>query len=129
NYQWQDQELYEMMFASFSGRSATAESDFIYFKQDEAISDQELTLNINGRTLENIYHNNVALVKNADYSVDGTTLIISADLLTELVDLDQFGKSNELILEFDQGANWRVDLIVYNTAEVYENEDHYTTFQ
>ena len=129
NYQWQDQELYEMMFASFSGRSATAESDFIYFKQDEAISDQELTLNLNGRTLENIYHNNVALVKNADYSVDGTTLIISADLLTELVDLDQFGKSNELILEFDQGANWRVDLIVYNTAEVYENEDHYTTFQ
>lgn len=129
NYQWYDQELYEMMRASFSGRSATAERDFIFFKQDEAITDQDLTLNLNGRTFNDIYHNGEALVEGSDYSVEDSTLTLSAELLTELVDLEQLGISTELQLVFDQGANWRINLVVYDTPVVYENKDDYRTFQ
>lgn len=128
NYEWQDQELFNMISASFSGRSATAERDFIFFKQTEEITDQELGLNLNGRTLERILHDG-AEVEESAYSVADQTLTLSTDLLTELVNLDKFGKSDQVILEFDQGASWRVDLIVYDTPEVHQTEGNYRHFK
>lgn len=128
HYTWFDQEFFALMKASFSGRSATAEADFIYFKQDEEITDQQLDLNLNGHTLVDVTHNGQTLIQGSDYTVNDSTLILKADLLSDLIKLDQVGLNTSLQLVFDQGASWRVDLITYQTPILSENEDHYTEF-
>ncbi|SEO26130.1 LPXTG-motif cell wall anchor domain-containing protein [Amphibacillus marinus] len=128
NYTWYDQDFYNIMRAGFDGRSATAERDFIYFRQSETIADRELALNLHGLALEEISYNGTTLVDGTDYTVSSDAVLFSASFLEQVVDLDQAGVSATVELHFNQGPNWKVNLIVFDTPVTQDNTGHYHDF-
>ncbi|MBM7539845.1 cellulase family glycosylhydrolase [Amphibacillus cookii] len=128
SFQWSDPDLYQVMKASWSGRSATAEADFIYFKQGEPLTDQTLNLNLNGRTLESIKINGQRLSASNDYALNGDQLTLKHQALSPFINLNQLGTRATLELHFDQGAAWKVNLTVYDRPTVQANSGDYRTF-
>jgi len=122
SYQWSDPELYQMMKASWEGRSATVESDFIFLKQGEEIVDEELGLHLHGNEFVSLQANDQDLVEGQDYEVNGDTLVIKANLLTDLTSLGELGKNAELTVKFNQGVDWRIDVITYDTSVLDDAE-------
>src|SRR5690625_3390017 len=116
SYQWSDPELYQMMKASWEGRSATAGSDFIFLKQGEEIVDEEIGLHLHGNEFVSLQANDQDLVEGQDYEVNGETLVLKAQLLTDLTSSGELGKNAELTAKFNQGADWRIDVITYDTS-------------
>lgn len=113
--EWSDEELYNMMKASWETRSGTAESDFIYLKKDEQIEDKEISLDLNGNEFVSLRLNDRNLIEGQDYQLNGDTLIVKSSLLSSLTSSGELGLNAVLIATFNQGADWRFDVITYDT--------------
>jgi endoglucanase len=85
---WRDQEFFDMLAASWAGRSGTASADQVYVEVAGQITDQTLTLNHHGTTFQGLRHGGTALVEGQDYTVAGDQLTISAGTTVRFVNLD-----------------------------------------
>ncbi|WP_186578226.1 cellulase family glycosylhydrolase [Aquibacillus kalidii] len=119
SHDWKDPQLYEMMRASWEGRSATAETNFIYLKQGEKIVDVERKLNLNGNTFISLQVNGENLQEGQDYEWNGEILTIKASLLSDLIS-EKLGKNATLTATFNNGSNWYFDIYNYKTP-TFEN--------
>ncbi|GAB3662130.1 hypothetical protein GCM10028833_42780 [Glycomyces tarimensis] len=115
SFQWNDPELFDMMEASWTERSATASSDQVFVERAGTITDVTLTLNLNGATFERLVHGGAALTPGTDYTVSGDQLTIKAAALTRLVGSEDYGVRADLHAEFSQGAPWRISVVSYDT--------------
>lgn len=113
--QWNDQELYEIMKASWKGRSSTAESDLIYVKQGAEVEDAVIQLNLNGNELKSIRVAGEKLDVGSDYELNGDLLTVKASLLSELTTSGQLGENAVLTAKFDKGADWTFHVLYYDT--------------
>ncbi|WP_338068723.1 cellulase family glycosylhydrolase [Paenibacillus nanensis] len=118
SFKWSDQDLYDMMKASWANRSSTADSDFIYLKQGEELADVEKQLQLNGNKFVALKLDGTALVAGEDYEIDGEVLTIKASLLEELTSSGKLGVNATLSAQFDKGVEWKINVIVYETAEL-----------
>lgn len=127
-FEWQDHELYQMMKESWAGRSAVAESNLIFLNAEESIRDQEMLLQLNGNTFESLSFNGQELQKGEDYQLQGEVLTLKANLLERITDLDVLGFQAHLTASFNQGANWRFDVISYKRPEMSDVEGGVSDF-
>lgn len=118
SFEWSDQDLYQMMKASWETRSATADSDFIYLKQGEEMEDVQMQLQLNGKQFVALKLDGTSLTAGEDYEIDGDELTVKASLLKELTASGELGTNATLSAQFDKGVEWKINVIVYNTAEL-----------
>lgn len=115
-YQWSDPELYDMMKASWTGRSAVAETDTIFIKYvDEVISDVELTFELNGNEFTELTFDGRPLVRGEDYEFNSNVLTLKASLIEELTASGILGMNAKLSAVFDQGKDWTIFVVLYDT--------------
>ncbi|WP_157184272.1 cellulase family glycosylhydrolase [Evansella cellulosilytica] len=115
SFEWRDQELYDIMKASWETRSATAESNFIYLKRGEEIEDTSLQLHLHGNEFVSLLLDGQTLIEGEDYELNGDALIINASLLEELTTSQDLGVNAKLTATFTQGADWYIRVISYDT--------------
>lgn len=114
-FKWSNPELYEMMKTSWTTRSATADSNFIYVEQGEAIKDVNKTINANGNKLVSLELAGAKLVSGQDYDLVGDVLTVKASLLENVISSEKLGINATLVATFDKGKSWNFDVITYNT--------------
>ena len=114
SYVWNDPQLYEMMKESWSGHSATADTDFIYLKQGVKIKNVTKKLDLKGNHLASFQLDGRDLKWGKDYVLDGEDLIIKASFLSGLRS-DKIGKIAILTAHFNHGANWYFNIYKYDT--------------
>lgn len=115
SYQWSDQELFDMMKASWTSRSAVAESDSVFLKRGAAITDVEVKLQLNGNQFTALKLNDETLVAGEDYVLNNETLTLKASLLQQLTASNQLGTNAVLTASFNQGKDWKLFIITYDT--------------
>lgn len=128
SFKWSNQELYNMMKASWETRSATAESDFIYLKKDDKIQDMEISLTLNGNQLDSLNLDEEKLTYGRDYELNGDVLIIKACLLTKLTSSGQLGENAVLTAKFNKGVDWFFKVITYDKPGLQNNEGTTSNF-
>jgi len=116
SFTWSDPALYEMMKTSWETRSATAESDHIYLKKGEAITDVDVELNLHGNQFQALQIDGNDLEEGKDYVLNGNVLTIKSDLLSNLDNLDETGVKAVLTLLFDKGVDWDMNVMSYDTV-------------
>ncbi|WP_198586967.1 cellulase family glycosylhydrolase [Glycomyces xiaoerkulensis] len=114
SFEWSDPELYEMLEASWTGRSGTASTDQVFVERSGTIGDADLTLNLNGTAFEGLREGGTPLEEGADYTVSGDQLTITASALERLVGSQDYGVNADLYAEFSQGAPWRISIVSYD---------------
>ncbi|PZD97488.1 cellulase [Paenibacillus sambharensis] len=113
---WNDPELVAMMKASWKGRSATAETDQIFLKQGDKFKDVKVQLQLNGNKLTGLSVDGKKLRKGKEYVLNGDVLTLKSCLLCTLTNKGkETGKHAEIIAHFNKGADWRFNVITYNT--------------
>lgn len=112
---WMDQELYQMMKASWEGRSAYAQTDQIYIKDISNVKDVTLAVTLNTRQLIDLYMGSNRLIKDQDYTYQGKQLTIKAELLQKYV-TNKLGEKAVLSLCFSGGRDWQIQIIQYQDA-------------
>lgn len=117
-YTWSDADLFNMIKASWSGRSATASSDLIYVKKGAAAQDKNVTLNLNGRTLSSLTVNGTTLQSGTDYTMSGSNLTFKASRLSQLTSSGSLGKSAVITAKFNGGADWKFNVVLYQTPKL-----------
>ncbi|MDO3408166.1 cellulase family glycosylhydrolase [Saccharibacillus sp. CPCC 101409] len=117
-YKWADTDLFNIMKASWSGRSATASSDLVYVKKGVSAADKSVTLNLNGRTLSSLTVNGTTLKSGTDYTLSGSTLTFKASRLTQLTSSGTLGKSAVITAKFNGGADWKFNVVLYQTPKL-----------
>lgn len=127
-FQWNDQEFYNMMKASWKGRSSTAATDLIYVKKDNVVEDAVIQLNLNGNELKSIKAGGDKLRLGSDYELNGDVLTVKASLLSELTASGQFGENAVLTAKFDKGADWSFDVLYYDTPQLQNVEGTTSVF-
>lgn len=115
SYQWSDQELFDMMKASWTSRSAVAETDSVFLKRGAAITDVEVKLQLNGNQFAALKLNDETLVAGEDYVLNNETLTLKASLLQQLTASNQLGTNAVLTASFNQGKDWKLFIITYDT--------------
>ncbi|WP_084134884.1 cellulase family glycosylhydrolase [Paenibacillus harenae] len=113
-FEWKDPELYAVMEAALSGRSSTASTDQLFVKRDTAVTDQAVTLQLNGNTFTELRHGDRLLAKGVDYGLNGESLTIKAGLFESLL-TEEYGVQGTLTASFSAGADWHFDIIRYHT--------------
>lgn len=116
--QWRDQGLFDVMKSSWTTRSATASTDQVFVARSTAVTEKSLTLNLNGATFRGLRQGNTELVNGTDYTVSGSTLTLTASLLTRLLGDRAYGIRATLEARFSQGVPWPIGVISYDTATV-----------
>ncbi|MEJ8306110.1 cellulase family glycosylhydrolase [Saccharibacillus sacchari] len=117
-YTWSDTDLFNIIKAGWSGRSATASSDLVYVKKGAAAQDKSVTLNLNGRTLSSLTVNGTTLQSGTDYSLSGSNLTFKASRLTQLTSSGNLGKSAVITAKFNGGADWKFNVVLYQTPKL-----------
>ncbi|MCH7230838.1 cellulase family glycosylhydrolase [Glycomyces sp. L485] len=115
SFQWSDPELFAMMEASWTSRSGTASTDQVFVEKAALITDETVTLNLNGGTFQRLLQGGTELEQGSDYTVSGDQLTITASALTGLVGSQEYGNNADLYVEFSQGAPWRISIVSYDT--------------
>ncbi|KRG16566.1 hypothetical protein ACA30_01930 [Virgibacillus soli] len=128
SYEWSDPALYQLMKASWTTRSATAESDFIYIKNNEEIEDQSLKLDLNGNQFISLLLDEEKLLEGRDYLWDGQQLTFKADLLKYLTEDGHLGTNAILTAKFNQGADWHFHIKTYETPTLDKAEGTVANF-
>lgn len=126
--QWNDHEFYDIMQASWSGRSSTAEADYIYLERGQPVSDVTLKLNLNGNQFTGLSIDGQWLNPNVDYQLNGDLLTIKASLLESLTQNNQLGHQAKLTASFNQGANWYFNLHLYDKPILSDTTDSVANF-
>ncbi|GGN97722.1 cellulase family glycosylhydrolase [Saccharibacillus kuerlensis] len=117
-YRWSDADLFNIIKASWSGRSATASSDLIHVKKGAAAQDKSVTLNLNGRTLSSLTVNGTALRSGTDYTLNGSTLTFKASRLSQLTSSGTLGRNAVITAKFSGGADWKFNVVLYQTPKL-----------
>ena len=117
-YKWSDADLFNVIKASWSGRSATASSDLIHVKKGAAAQDKSVTLNLNGRTLSSLSVNGTTLQSGTDYTLSGSALTFKAPRLSQLTSSGTLGKSAVITAKFSGGADWKFNVVLYQTPKL-----------
>ncbi|MUG46424.1 cellulase family glycosylhydrolase [Paenibacillus woosongensis] len=118
SFKWSDPDLFNMIKASWTGRSSTASSDLIHVKQGTAIKDTSVQLNLNGNTLTSLSVNGTTLKSGTDYILNGSTLTIKASQLTKLTSSGKLGVNATIVAKFNRGADWKLNVVLYNTPKL-----------
>ncbi|WP_458118973.1 cellulase family glycosylhydrolase [Paenibacillus sp. Z6-24] len=118
NYTWSDPDLFSVIKASWTGRSSNAESDLIYIKKGAAAQDKKITLNLNGNQLSSLSVGSTTLQSGTDYTLSGNILTIKASQLTKLTSSGKYGVNATILAKFSKGANWKFNVIVYDTPKL-----------
>lgn len=113
-FKWVDEELHQVMKQGWKGRSSNAETDSVYILKDAEIKDTAIQLNLNGNTFTALLNQEQALFKGTDYELEGENLILKAGLLQKLV-TQKYGINAALTARFSAGADWRMNIIYYDT--------------
>lgn len=114
-YKWSDDELFQMMKASWKKRPATAETDLVYLRKGGKIQDAKIPLNLNGNQLTVLFADGQRLKKGMDYEVSGRELTLKSGLLDRLTDGGAPGLNAVLSARFSYGPDWRLKVYVYDT--------------
>ncbi|WHX49741.1 cellulase family glycosylhydrolase [Paenibacillus woosongensis] len=118
SFKWSDPDLFNMIKASWTGRSSTASSDLIHVKQGTAVKDTSVQLNLNGNTLTSLSVNGTTLKSGTDYTLNGSTLTIKASQLTKLTSSGKLGVNTTIVAKFNRGADWKFNVVLYNTPKL-----------
>ncbi|ANF96686.1 cellulase family glycosylhydrolase [Paenibacillus bovis] len=118
NYTWSDPDLFNVIKASWTGRSSNADSDLIYIKKGTTVQDKKITLNLNGNQLSSLSVGSTTLQAGTDYTLSGNILTIKASQLTKLTTSGKFGVNATITAKFSKGANWKFNVIVYDTPKL-----------
>lgn len=116
-FKWIDEELHQVMKQGWKGRSSNAETDSVYILKDAEIKDTAIPLNLNGNMFTALLNQEQALVKGTDYELDGDHLVLKSALLQKLV-TQKYGINVALTARFSAGADWRLDIIYYDTPSL-----------
>jgi len=122
SFKWSNQDLYNMMKASWETRSAIGESDFIYLEKDVEIQDMEINLDLNGNQLESLNWNDEELTYGQDYELNGNVLIIKESLLAELTSSGELGENAVVTAKFNKGVDWFIKVITYDKPSLQNTE-------
>jgi endoglucanase len=114
-FQWRDPQLNALIQASWHTRSATMSSDDVFLSKAGPITDQTLTLNLNGTTFKRLMAGTTPLVNGTDYTVSGNRLTLKAAALTRLAGTRSYGVNATLQAEFGRGVPWQINVISYDT--------------
>ncbi|WP_416147351.1 cellulase family glycosylhydrolase [Salipaludibacillus sp. HK11] len=115
NFEWADEELYQMMKASWETRSSTAESNYIYLKKDNEIVDVDMPLNLHGNQFVSLRYDGEELDQDQDYQLNGDILTINASLLADIAFSGQLETNGVLTATFNNGADWFFKVNTYDT--------------
>nr|ATG84593.1 GE40 [Geobacillus thermodenitrificans] len=127
SFKWYDAEFGEMLKASWNGRSATADANFIYLKQGKPVQDVTRILQLNGRKFISLQLNGKDLVAGKDYEINGKSLTIKASLLSKLVS-NKIREKAVLTATFDKGANWYFHIFNYDTPSLSDSTGTVSNF-
>lgn len=108
--QWRDPALFAQIKSSWKTRSGTASSDNVFLPKSGAITDQRLTLNLNGTTFTRLRQGTKTLVPGVDYTVSGDQLTIKAATLSRLAGDRAYGVNATLQADFCAGAPWQINI-------------------
>lgn len=113
-FTWRDPELFAQISSSWKKRSGTASTDQVFVRPG-AVTDQTVTLNLNGTTFRDLSLGKQKLKKGRDYQLSGSTLTLPAALLQRLSGAGGYGTSAELVARFSQGVPWSVEIVTADT--------------
>ena len=114
SFTWSDQQLFNMIQASWNGRSSTAETDQVYLKQHEPVQDVKIPLHLNGNRFS-LKNGTTPLLRGRDYTTRNGVLTLKSDLLSRLTTEGKLGVNATLTAGFSEGADWTFNIIQYNT--------------
>jgi endoglucanase len=113
-YTWQDPELFAQISKSWTERSGTASTDQVFVRPGN-VTEQQVTLNLNGATFSNLSLNGNSLTQGQDYQLSDSTLTLPVQLLKSLSGNGAYGTSAKLVATFSQGVPWRIDIVNFDT--------------
>ncbi|MDQ6420128.1 cellulase family glycosylhydrolase [Paenibacillus sp. LHD-117] len=114
-YKWNDPQLYDMMKASWQGRSATAVSDLVFVKQGEPIADISVQLQPNGNKLTSLSINGKKLSRIFDYQIKGDVLTFKKSFLERVTKSGETGVRATVTADFNKGADWQFRIVAAGT--------------
>jgi endoglucanase len=117
-----------MYQAAWTTRSGVAETDQLFIEKSGEITDETVTLELNGLEFEGLRHGDTQLTEGTDYTLSGNELTIKASLLTELLGDREYGKKADLHADFSAGQPWRISLISYDTPQIADATGAADTF-
>lgn len=97
--------------SSWTTRSGTASNDTVYVPKAGPITDEALTLNLNGLQFTGLYDGDQRLVAGCDYTVSGDQLTLKSALLTRLAGTRPYGKSATVQARFSRGLPWQINIV------------------
>jgi endoglucanase len=109
--QWRDPGLSALIRSSWTTRSGTASSDLLFVPKSGPITDQTLTLNLNGTAFAGVWRGGVPLTPGRDYTVSGDQLTLKAAALGRLVGDRAYGVNVTLQVGFCEGVPWQLNVI------------------
>ncbi|MFF9277072.1 cellulase family glycosylhydrolase [Streptomyces griseosporeus] len=112
---WRDPALFAWIRSSWTTRSATASFDKVFVPRSRPVTDQSLTLDLNGTRLRGLWHDGTRLVPGRDYTFSGSRLTLTARALTRLTGDRAYGVDATLQARFTSGRPWVIDVITQDT--------------
>jgi endoglucanase len=116
-FQWRDQELFDLIRASWTTRSGSTSFDRLFVPKSGRITDQSLTLNRNGLSFRGLWHGDRKLVAGSDYTVSGDRLTLKAAALTRLAGDRSYGDNATLQARFSRGLPWKLHVATYDAPQ------------
>ncbi|MFI9779301.1 cellulase family glycosylhydrolase [Streptomyces sp. NPDC051956] len=113
---WRDPALFALVKSSWTTRSGTASSDKVYVRKADPVTDQSLTLNLNGTSFRGLWLGGTKLAQGVDYSVSRDRLTLTAAALTRLAGDRAYGVNATLQARFSSGVPWRIDVTTYDPS-------------
>ncbi|WP_315094420.1 cellulase family glycosylhydrolase [uncultured Cellulomonas sp.] len=113
-FTWRDPALFAQISSSWKTRSGTASTDQVFVRPG-AITEQTVTLNLNGTRFRDLSLDGRKLKEGRDYQLSGSTLTLPAALLQRLSGDGTYGASAELVARFSQGVPWRIEVVNADT--------------
>lgn len=118
SFTWSDPDLFAVLKAGWTGRSATGNSDLLFLRAGESITDKPMPMNWNGHGLVSLKAGATALLEGEDYTISGNTLTLKAGTLQGLISNNTHGQQAVLTAKFSGGADWKWHIIVYDTPQL-----------
>ncbi|MFF1568601.1 cellulase family glycosylhydrolase [Streptomyces sp. NPDC058293] len=112
--QWRDPALFALVKSSWTTRSGTASADTVYVRKAGPVTDQSLTMNLNGTSFRGLWQGGTKLAQGADYTVSRDRLTLTAAALTRLTGDRAYGVNATLQARFSSGVPWRIDVTTYD---------------
>ncbi|OWA34064.1 cellulase [Saccharibacillus sp. O16] len=112
-YTWSDPELYEIIRSGQKQRSSVAESDLIYLRQGEAVTDRTIQMQLNGNKLTSLKADGKRLTRGKDYQLNGEILTLPRAALERLTTSGKLGINAVLTAGFTKGPDWNFYVTVH----------------